>query len=310
MGGLRVGTIMRWTPGKIISIQWHPKDWEKSTTCELSVTFEGKAKGTTVSVEQRDWGAVIGDYGDELLGWFSGEVAASLLAASSPNSLGDWLTDRAARRPSGARSRGFYKDPVYHRPNFAAILNVLALRPSDRLLEVGCGGGAFLHDALKSGCRASAIDHSPDMVRLASESNRASISENMLTISVGEASELPYEDETFTCAVMTGVLGFLPDAPRSFKEVHRVLKSRGRFVVFGASKALRGTPAAPEPMASRLRFYEDDEVEQMARRAGFASARVLHPSLFKEAERAGVPKADLELFRGTDGSQLLVATKA
>ena len=308
VGDLQVGTIKDWVPGKKISILWHPKDWEKAATCEVSVTFEGSASGTNVVVEQRGWGLILGDDGAELLGWFSGEVVASLLSSSSPGSLGDWLTDRGARRPSGARSRGFYRDPIYHRPNFAVILQALALKPSDRLLEVGCGGGAFLHDALRSGCTASAVDHSPDMVRLASELNRDSISEGRLKLSVGDAGELPYADGAFTCAAMTGVLGFLPDALLTFKEVHRVLEKGGRFVVFGASKALRGTPAAPEPMASRLHFYEDGEVERLARQAGFA-ARVEHPSLLKEAVRAGVPETDLGLFRGTEGSQLLIATK-
>jgi len=74
--------------------------------------------------------------------------------------LGDWITDRRARRPSGPKARVVYRDPLYHRPNLKAILNVLRLTPDDYLLEVGCGGGAFLADALKSGCKAAAVDHS------------------------------------------------------------------------------------------------------------------------------------------------------
>ncbi len=177
------------------------------------------------------------------------------------------------------------------------------------MLEVGCGGGAFLHEALKTGCRASAIDHSNDMVRLATQVNSGSIAEGRLKIVAGEADTLPYPDGTFTCAVMTGVLGFLPDALGTFKEISRVLGCRGRFVAYTGSKSTRGTPAAPEPAASRLHFYEDDELEEMARRAGFATAKVEHPSLFEYAEKAGVPQQDLNLFKGTGGSQLLVAYK-
>ncbi len=109
---------------------------------------------------------------------------------------------------------------------------------------------------------------------------------------------------------MTGVLGFLPDASRTFNEISRVLAAPGRLVAFTGLKSLRGTPAAPEPMASRLRFYEDGELVDLARRAGFATARVEHPSLFEYAKKAGAPKSDLNLFKGTGGSQLLVAHKA
>jgi SAM-dependent methyltransferase len=304
-----VGTIQEWTRGKRISILWRPKTWESGATSKFLMTFKPRNGGSTVKVEMKEWGSVLGDSKSEMLGWFAGEVIAPLLQASAPSRFGDWITDRGARRPSGARSRDVYKNPIYHWPNFYAILDVLALRPNENLLEVGCGGGAFLQEALKSGCHASAIDHSPDMVRLASEVNRDSIAEGRLKISAGEADSLPYRDGTFTCAVMTGVLGFLPDALQTFREISRVLNSQGRFVAFTGSKSLRGTPAAPEPVASRLHFYEDSELEDMARRAGFATVRVEHPSLFEYAKKARVPGPALSLFKGSGGSQLLIAYK-
>ncbi len=304
------GTIQEWAKGTRISILWRPKPWEKGVTSKLQVTFKAKAGGSTVNAEMKDWGKVLGDSKGEMLGWFAGEVLGPIFKAVAPSRFGDWITDRNARRPSGAKSRGFYQNPIYHWPNFYAILDILALNASDNLLEVGCGGGAFLHEALKVGCHASAIDHSTDMVRLATQANSDSISEGRLKIVAGEADVLPYPDGTFTCAVMTGVLGFLPDAPGTFKEISRVLGSRGRFVAYTGSKSLRGTPAAPEPAASRLHFYEDDELEEMARRAGFATVKVEHPSLLEYAKKAGVPQSDLNLFKGTGGSQLLIAHKA
>ena len=308
-GDVEVGAIKEWVADERISIIWHPKSWDKTTTSELTILISASDGGATVAIEQRDWGRVVGDDGAELLGWFAKEVASSLLSASAPNRLGDWITDRRARRPSGAQSRDFYRNPVYHWPNFLAILDTLALRPDDHLLEVGCGGGAFLSEALKSGCRASAVDHSLDMVRLASEVNRESIAKGRLRVEVGEADELPYQDGSFTCAVMTGVFNFIADPLEALKEVCRVLGKGGRLVIFSGTKELRGTPAAPEPAASRLHFYEDSEIEDLARRAGFHAVKVEHPSLLENAKKAGVPEADLGLFRGTSGSQLVVARK-
>ena len=308
-GNAEIGEIKEWATGRRIAILWHPKSWENATTNEVVISFSANGSGSTVVIEQRDWDHVLGNDGEELLGWFVGQVVVSLLSASAPSQLGDWITDRGARRPSGARARGFYRKPVYHWPNFLAILDVLTLTPNDNLLEVGCGGGAFLQEALKSGCRASAIDHSLDMVGLASEVNRDSIMQNRLKISVGDAGALPYADRTFSCAVMTGVFNFLPDPIRALKEVCRVLNNGGRLVVFGASKVMRGTPAAPEPMASRLHFYDDGEMEEFARLAGFDVAKIEHPSLFENAKKVGVPESDLGLFKGTTGSQLLVARK-
>lgn len=304
-----VGVIDEWATGKKISMRWRPKTWEVGTTSKLVVFFARTKGGTKITLESRNWGSVVGGDAQELLGWFAGEVAAPLLSASAPRRLGDWITDRRARRPSGSSSRKFYSNPTYHWPNFLAILRVLNLRPRDNLVEIGCGGGAFLSEALKSGCRASAIDHSADMARVAAKINHDSIARNRLKVEVGEADNLPYPAGVFTCAVMTGVLPFLPDAARAFREVFRVLGSGGRFAAFTGTKEVRGTPAAPEPVASRIHFYEDSELEGLARAAGFEEVRVEHPSLLEFAKKAGVPKPDLRLFEGTSGSQLLVCRK-
>ena len=226
-----------------------------------------------------------------------------------PTRLGDWITDRRARRPSGPQARATYRDPIYHRPNFQAILAVLKLRPDDYLLEVGCGGGAFLHDALQSGCKAEAIDHSSDMVKLAREVNHEAIQQNRLDIREGDAGSLPYPDGIFTCAVMTGVFGFISDPLKALSEVQRVLAPGGRFVLFTGTKKLLGTPAAPEPMASRLYFYEDDELEELAQKAGFIDAHLEWPDFEPLAREAGIPEEQMELFKGRGGGQLLVARK-
>ena len=280
---------------------------EKVTSMELR--FEPVDEGTRVTVGNLGWGNLLGDEGNEMAGWFASEVAAPLLSAMGPSRLGDWITDRRARRPSGPQARTIYRDPLYHRPNFKAILAVLKLRPDDYLLEVGCGGGAFLQDALQSGCKAAAIDHSSDMVKLAREVNHEAIQQNRLEIREGDAGSLPYPDGIFTCAVTTGVFGFISNPLQVLSEIRRVLAPGGRLVLFTGSKELRGTPAAPEPMASRLYFYEDHELEELARKAGFSDAHLERPDFEPLAREAGIPEEHLGLFKGRGGGQLLVARK-
>jgi ubiquinone/menaquinone biosynthesis C-methylase UbiE len=306
-GSTEVGRVICWQPHERIVLEWHGTDWQAAEVTTLELRFEPIEGGTRVTLEHAGWSSVLGDQGDELAGWFSDEVVAPLLRAMVPGRLGDWITDRRARRPSGPQARAFYRDPLYHRPNFKEILKVLGLRHDDYLLEVGCGGGAFLEDALKSGCKAAAIDHSAEMVRLAREVNREAISQSRLEIREGKADSLPYPGGTFTCAVMTGVFGFIPDPLKALSEIRRVLADGGRLVLFTGSKELRGTPAAPEPMASRLHFYEDQELEELARKAGFAEAIVERPDFEQSAREVGIPEEFLELFKGRSGGQLLIA---
>ena len=131
----------------------------------------------------------------------------------------------------------------------------------------------------------------------------------VLEVLQASADQLPFADTTFTCAAMTGVLGFLPDPVAALRELWRVLVEGGRIVVLGSDPALRGTPAAPEPMASHLQFYEDDELQQLAVEAGFAEATVVRRDLELFARQVGVPEEHLALFAG-QGTSFLLAQKS
>lgn len=306
-GELEVGRVVEWLPGERVVLQWHQADWKTEELTDVEVRLEPVDGSTRVTLEHRGWGGLIGDP-RELAGWFASEVAAPLLQATAPAGLGNWLTDRRARRPSGAQARAVYRDPLYHYPNFHVILEELALTSGDYLIEVGCGGGMLLKEALKSGCRAAAIDHSPDMVRLAQEVNHDAVAEGRLAVKQASADHLPFSDATFTCAAMTGVLGFLPDPIAALREIRRVLGEGGRLVVLGSDSMWRGTPAAPEPMASRLRFYGDDELRRLALEAGFDRADVVRRALLPFARKVGVPQEHLALFAGP-GAPFLLAQK-
>src|SRR5579862_6236727 len=120
-GELEVGRVVVWKPGELIRLQWHQADWNPEEETEVEMRLEQIDGGTRVTLSHRGWGRLVGDPG-ELAGWFAGAVAAPLLQAMAPASFGNWLTDRRARRPSGAQARAVYRDPLYHYPNFHAIL--------------------------------------------------------------------------------------------------------------------------------------------------------------------------------------------
>lgn len=240
---------------------------------------------------------------DELPEEERGAWFAAIVGAASPEAAIDWWVDRVARRPFGPHSREVYADPLYHRPNFLALLDALRLRPDDELLEIGCGGGAFLQLALETVARAAAVDHSPEMLQLAAAQNADALAAGRLELIYADAAALPFGDERFTCAVSTGVLGFLPDPGRAFAEWRRVLRSGGRLAVYAGTKELRGTPAAPEPVASRITFYEDAELRLLALGAGFAEAEVTRPDLREHARAVGVPDDTIEFFGPRPGGR-------
>ena len=179
-----------------------------------------------------------------------------------------WLIDRVARRPAGARARAVYGADDVHDFARRAILATLALTPADRLLEVGCGGGLLLRDALAAGAAATGLDHSDEMVGLARE--RAPGADVVL----GRAEQLPFDAGCFTAVAMSVVFFFLSDPVGALRECARVLVPGGRLVVYTTAPELRGTPAAPEPLAAHGHFYDDSELAELARQGGFVDVAV------------------------------------
>ena len=210
-----------------------------------------------------DIAATLREFGlaaDDLAAW----EAAGLPEAA----FAGWLTDRVARRPEGARARAVYGAEDAHDFARRAILGALALGPGDRLLEIGCGGGLLLRDALAAGAAATGLDHSPDMVALARE--RAPGAE----VLEGDALALPFANGAFTAVALAVVLLFLPEPERALRECRRMLAPGGRLAAYTTAPALRGTTAAPEPVAAQLHFHTDAELAALARAAGFGGAAV------------------------------------
>jgi 2-polyprenyl-3-methyl-5-hydroxy-6-metoxy-1,4-benzoquinol methylase len=265
---------------------WAP-DWASGAEIEIETRFEPVDAGTRITVELRGWDeameSVTGPDERERAAWFAEHVAAPLAKAAASDALAGWMTDRIARQPTGARAREIYRDPEDHKPGFRAVLDALAPGPDDHLLEIACGGGVLLAWALETGCRATGLDHSEEMVRLAREVAPKA------EVVLGKAESLPFEDGTFTCVASATAFFFFPDPVAVLREARRVLRPGGRLAIATTPPEMRGTPAAPEPMASIGRFYTDEELAALAVEAGFA---------------------DVSVTRDGRGSQLLTARKA
>jgi len=185
----------------------------------------------------------------------------------------DRMTDRVARRPHGRSARKTYGADDIHSFAWEPVLAALELTPEDVLLDVGCGGGVFLRRALASGCRAAGVDHSRDMVRLARETTAG-----RAPIVHGSAEKLPFEDGEFTAISSVIAFFFFPHPVMALREFRRLLeRERGRVAIYTTAPELRGTPAAPYPLATRGHFYQDEELEALPRAAGFAEATVTRP---------------------------------
>jgi SAM-dependent methyltransferase len=118
--------------------------------------------------------------------------------------------------------RSLYENADGPDPREVALEAVLEIGPAT-VLEVGGGPGelaARIHDA--GGCEVVMLDISPRMVELALERG--------VDARVGDVQQLPFEDQSFDCAVAAWMLFHVPDIDRGLAELERVLRPGGRLV--------------------------------------------------------------------------------
>lgn len=114
---------------------------------------------------------------------------------------------------------------LYDRP---AVLDLLGDVAGVRTLDAGCGPGLYAEELTARGAEVVGLDASPEMVRLA----RRRLGD-LFDVRVHDL-ELPMswlEDESFDAALMALVIHHIDDRVGALREVWRVLRPGGRFVV-------------------------------------------------------------------------------
>jgi demethylmenaquinone methyltransferase/2-methoxy-6-polyprenyl-1,4-benzoquinol methylase len=91
-----------------------------------------------------------------------------------------------------------------------------------KALEVCCGTGAVSRGLKTAGWDVTGADISAGMVREASQHVPAV---------VADATQLPFADHTFDLVVMRQAYFLLNDGPSALREIRRVLKPGGRFIL-------------------------------------------------------------------------------
>jgi arsenite methyltransferase len=179
-------------------------------------------------------------------------------------------------RPSGLA--GLFMGRLLNRVNArvnATALDLLRLQPSDRVLDVGFGGGLLLRQALERiplGV-AAGIDVSAAMLRRARRVFRREIDMQRIELWMADVSAIPYPDCTFDKVASINTLHFWPDPPRALREVCRVMKPGGRVVL-----GLR-----PGDFLERVQFtkhgftaFDDEQLITLLSDAGFCNVDVQH----------------------------------
>ena len=159
--------------------------------------------------------------------------------------------------------------------------NRLGLRPGDKFLDAGAGFGRHAFEAARQGATVYALDYATDEVVMTRNTFGAMLEAKEITekayggVLRGDATKLPFDDNTFDCVVTSEVLEHIQDDVNVISELHRVLKPGGSLGVTVPSWwpekinwMLSYEYHAPKSVGGHVRIYSATELKAKLRSAG------------------------------------------
>ncbi|MBF9032432.1 methyltransferase domain-containing protein [Rhodobacterales bacterium HKCCE3408] len=145
---------------------------------------------------------------------------------------------------------------------------VSAIAEAGRVLDLCCGQGNVTEALTRAGHDVIGADFSAQMLSFARERLPRG------TFVEADAQDLPFADSEFDVVVCSFGLMHVPDQPKALREVRRVLKSGGQFVmtswcgpdvspvfqVFYGSVQEHGSPAVQMPESPNFHQYANEEL--------------------------------------------------
>ena len=130
------------------------------------------------------------------------------------------------------------------------VVGLAKLKPSDLVLDVGCGlGGTARFLAEQYSCSVAGIDLTEEYISVGKRLTELVDLSNRVELRQGSALEIPYEDEWFDVVWTEHVQMNIADKNRFYSEIARVLKPGGPLLFHDIFRGSGDSPFYPTPWA-------------------------------------------------------------
>ena len=155
--------------------------------------------------------------------------------------------------------------------------HLLEMDPS-QILEIGCGGGRNAGELAKrfTSAKVTAIDYSEVSVAKATEYNKDIISAGRMSVKQEDVSDLRLPVDTYDLATAFETIYFWPGLEKCFKEVAKVLKTGGVFMIVNESDGTDDASLKYEKIIDGMKCYTIEQIESALKAAGFSSVTSDH----------------------------------
>lgn len=145
----------------------------------------------------------------------------------------------------------------------------------DRILDIGCGGGVNIEKfhKLTSG-NVDGLDYSEVSVSETIKRNRQYVESGKCNVIQADVTDMPIEDDSYDLVTAFSTIFFWPNIGETFKEVLRIIKPSGHFMIAQGTDGNNPTDAEWVDEIEGLNVYTAPELERYLLDAGFRSVNV------------------------------------
>lgn len=161
------------------------------------------------------------------------------------------------------------------------------VQPGRRVLDLGCGDGAFAADLVKGGAEVVAADVSREALRRAG----ARLGAAAELVALAEGAALPFAEDAFDLVWAGEVLEHVADVAGLLAELRRVLRWGGTLLVttpWHGRLVVGRDEGTFDPRADHLRFFSARTLRALLRDAGFRDIDVRAAGGVPLLRRAGL----------------------
>lgn len=149
------------------------------------------------------------------------------------------------------------------------------------ILDVGCGGGRTLSKLVSAATEGKVygVDYSEASLAASKRMNARAIELGRVDVRLGSVSQLPFPDSMFDLVTAVETHFWWPDLPHDLRQVFRVVKPAGRFIIIaevykGANTAMAKLCEQQAPRTG-MTLLTVDEHRDLLTHAGFSDVRLI-----------------------------------
>ena len=155
-------------------------------------------------------------------------------------------------------------------------ISFLSLSKDAAVLDCGCGGGANLRKLLKHCPKGTVtgIDYSSVSVEKSKKLNAKAVAEGCCRVLEASVAALPFENHKFDVVTAFETVYFWPEVVDCFREVYRVMKNGGTFLVCNEANGDTNKNDKWTQIISEMTIYLDAQLKTVLEEAGFTNIQI------------------------------------